>query len=149
MQTAILRRQAALSGSAHRSARAAASPQLHRPAARSQCACRAAPPDAAPAEPPAPAPAATPVPKTTGELAKEALMQIVVSDKATTAKDVLGEGTLASLKQALGEERASTFIGALDGLLANRRMATFLFALFDIALIWVLIKGFRSTVLHE
>ncbi|KXZ46214.1 hypothetical protein GPECTOR_46g283 [Gonium pectorale] len=75
-------------------------------------------------------------------------MQTIKAD-ATTAKDVLGESTLNQLKQALGEERAGQFIGALDGLLANRRLATLLFAVLDVVLIWVAIKVFRGTVMHE
>ena len=44
---------------------------------------------------------------------------------------------------------AGQFIGALDGLLVNRRLATLIFALVDVLLIWVAIKVFRSAVLHE
>ncbi|GLC42277.1 hypothetical protein PLESTB_000650800 [Pleodorina starrii] len=95
-------------------------------------------------------PSATPAPstKSTADLAKEALLQTIKSE-ATTAKDVLGEGGLASLRQVLGEERAGALIGALDGLLANRRLATLIFAVADVALIWVIIKVARSAVTQE
>ncbi|PNW81564.1 hypothetical protein CHLRE_06g251850v5 [Chlamydomonas reinhardtii] len=66
-----------------------------------------------------------------------------------TAKDVLGEGTLNQLRRALGEERAGSFEGALDALLANRRLATLLFAVLDVALIVVAVKLFRSAVSQD
>lgn len=72
-----------------------------------------------------------------------------VKGEATNAKDVLGEGTISQLKQALGEERSAQFIGALDGLLANRRLATLLFALLDIGLIWFAIKFVKGTFFNE
>lgn len=50
--------------------------------------------------------AAPPAPKSTGDLAKEALIQTLASNEAMTVKDVLGESGLASLRKALGEERA-------------------------------------------
>ncbi|KAG2429254.1 hypothetical protein HXX76_011023 [Chlamydomonas incerta] len=66
-----------------------------------------------------------------------------------TAKDVLGEGALNQLRQALGEERAGGIVGALDALLANRRLATLLFAVLDVALIVVAVKLFRTAVVHD
>lgn len=72
-----------------------------------------------------------------------------VKGEATTAKDVLGEATLNQLKAALGEERSSQFIGALDALLANRRLATLIFAVLDVALIVIAIKFFKSTFLDQ
>ncbi|KAG2489005.1 hypothetical protein HYH03_012444 [Edaphochlamys debaryana] len=94
------------------------------------------------------APAPAPQPAALSDLAKDALRQTVSGEK-TTAKDVLGEGTLNQLKTALGEERAGQFISALDGLLANRRLATLIFAVIDVVLIVVAIKFFRSTFMHE
>nr|ADF43167.1 182392m [Chlamydomonas reinhardtii] len=83
-----------------------------------------------------------------GELAKAALVDTMKGEKMT-AKDVLGEGTLNQLRRALGEERAGSFEGALDALLANRRLATLLFAVLDVALIVVAVKLFRSAVSQD
>ncbi len=66
-----------------------------------------------------------------------------------TAKDVLGESTIAQLKTVLGEERSGQLISALDGFLANRRLATLIFAVVDVALIWVLIKFFKVNFFHD
>ncbi|KAG2437615.1 hypothetical protein HYH02_011254 [Chlamydomonas schloesseri] len=66
-----------------------------------------------------------------------------------TAKDMFGEGTINQLRRALGEQRAESVVGALDALLANRRLATLVFAVLDVALIVVAVKIFRAAVSHE
>ncbi|EFJ41311.1 hypothetical protein VOLCADRAFT_98722 [Volvox carteri f. nagariensis] len=43
----------------------------------------------------------------------------------------------------------SVVTGALDALLANRRLVTLVFAVADVALIWLLIKVFRTTFQHD
>lgn len=44
---------------------------------------------------------------------------------------------------------AGALTGVLDSLLTNRRLVTLVFAVLDVALILVLIKVFRSTVMPD
>ncbi|GIL83103.1 hypothetical protein Vretimale_11408 [Volvox reticuliferus] len=91
---------------------------------------------------------ASPAAKSTGDLANEVLRQALKSE-ATTTQAILGEDVLANLRAVLGSERARVLIGVLDAVLANRRAATLILAVLDVALIWVLVKVFRTATTHE
>ncbi|GLI70084.1 hypothetical protein VaNZ11_014857 [Volvox africanus] len=94
---------------------------------------------------------ATKPPTKPGNLAKEALVETLqtLKSEAVTARVVLGEDVLSSLRKMLGKEYADAAIKVLDGYLGNRRLFTVIVALVDVALVWVLIKVYRTTVMYD